>query len=249
MAVACKRPRSFCQKCWWQVTLKCAYTLDLMKSEWDDYAAVQAWHGNLSGNELTRNFSGNIQPQSSQLAEPLWTNPGLKSGISACEVIFTLKKTKQCRWVMNGWTFSQNLCKQGKTHHHSECRDHLFMVQLLQLSSSCHKHLSVRGSDSPFSQLQWFWSQSGVRRWFSSNPTVACVVRARQLSLSFTHSFAAFGEFPHGQCYFVVVVIGFFLACNDSGRMFDKSFPVSTFFCCCFFFFSGDYLAHINSTL
>ena len=138
---------------------------------------------------------------------------------------------------MNGWTFSQNLCKQGKTHHHSECRDHLFMVQLLQLSSSCHKHLSVRGSDSPFSQLQWFWSQSGVRRWFSSNPTVACVVRARQLSLSFTHSFAAFGEFPHGQCYFVVVVIGFFLACNDSGRMFDKSFPVSTFFCCCCFFF------------
>ena len=30
--------------------------------------------------------------QSSQLAEPLWTNPGIKSGISVCELISTLKK-------------------------------------------------------------------------------------------------------------------------------------------------------------
>ena len=44
--------------------------------------AVQAWCGNLSGNELTRILSGNIRPQSSQLAEPLWTDPGIKSGIS-----------------------------------------------------------------------------------------------------------------------------------------------------------------------
>ena len=40
--VACKRPRSFCQKCRWQVTLKHAYNLDPMKSEWVDYAPVQA---------------------------------------------------------------------------------------------------------------------------------------------------------------------------------------------------------------
>ena len=37
----------------------------------------------LSGNELTCNSSGNTPSQSSQLAEPLWTDPGLKSGISA----------------------------------------------------------------------------------------------------------------------------------------------------------------------
>ena len=43
-----KRPR-------WQVTPKHAYTLDPTKSEWADYAAVHAWCGNLSGNELTRN--------------------------------------------------------------------------------------------------------------------------------------------------------------------------------------------------
>ena len=80
-AVARKRPRSFCQKCRWQVTPTHAYALDPVKSEWADYPAVQAQCWNLSGNELTRNSSGNTQSQSSQLAEPLWTDPGLKSGI------------------------------------------------------------------------------------------------------------------------------------------------------------------------
>ena len=32
--------------------------------------------------------------QSSQLAEPLWTDPGLKTGISVCELISTLKKAQ-----------------------------------------------------------------------------------------------------------------------------------------------------------
>ena len=43
-------------------------------------------------NELTRNSSGNARSQSSQLAEPLWTDPGLKSGISLRELISTLNK-------------------------------------------------------------------------------------------------------------------------------------------------------------
>ena len=81
-AVARKRPRSFCQKCRWQVTPKHTYTLDSAKSERADYAAVQAQCGSLSGNELTCNSSGSTQPQSSQLAEPLWADPGLNSGIS-----------------------------------------------------------------------------------------------------------------------------------------------------------------------
>ena len=51
--------------------------------------------GNLSGNELTRHSSGNTQSQSSQLAEPLWTDSGLKSGISVQELISTLKKKKK----------------------------------------------------------------------------------------------------------------------------------------------------------
>ena len=67
-AVSRKRSRSFRQKCRWQVTPKDAHTLDPTKSEWADYAAVRAECGNLSGNELTRNPSGNIRPQLSQLS-------------------------------------------------------------------------------------------------------------------------------------------------------------------------------------
>ena len=37
-----RRPQSFFQKCRWQVTPKHTYTLDPMKLEWADYAAVQA---------------------------------------------------------------------------------------------------------------------------------------------------------------------------------------------------------------
>ena len=104
-AVACKRPRSFCQKCKWQITPKHTYTLDPTKLEWADYAAVQTQSGNLSGYELTCNSSGNTQTQSSQLAEPLWTDPSLKSGISVLNLISTLKK---CRQGMTFQTFSQN---------------------------------------------------------------------------------------------------------------------------------------------
>ena len=35
-----KIPRSFCQKCRWQVTPEHVYTLDLTKSEWADHAGV-----------------------------------------------------------------------------------------------------------------------------------------------------------------------------------------------------------------
>ena len=47
--------------------------------------------GTLSGIELTRNSSGYTRSQSSQLAEPLWTNPGVKSEISVCMLISTKK--------------------------------------------------------------------------------------------------------------------------------------------------------------
>ena len=40
--VAPKRPKSICQKCRWQVTPKHTHTFDPMKSEWADYATVQA---------------------------------------------------------------------------------------------------------------------------------------------------------------------------------------------------------------
>ena len=88
-----KRPGSFCQKCRWHVTPKHAYILDPKKSEWADYAAVRAKCGEISENELTLNLSGNVRPQSSQLAEPLWTDPGIESGINVHELISTQKKS------------------------------------------------------------------------------------------------------------------------------------------------------------
>ena len=99
------------------------YTLDTAKSEWADYAAVQAQCGNLSSNELTRNMSGNIWPQSFQLAEPLWTDPDIKGGISVRELISTSKKKKKLRRGMNGRTFFHNPGKRGKSHHHQELQD------------------------------------------------------------------------------------------------------------------------------
>ena len=50
---------------------------------------------NLSGNELTHNSSGNTRPQSSQLAEPMWTDPGIKSGISVRTLSPLQKKKKK----------------------------------------------------------------------------------------------------------------------------------------------------------
>ena len=40
--------------------------------------------------------------QSSQLAEPLWTDPGLQSGIAERELIATLKKKKKKRKKSGG---------------------------------------------------------------------------------------------------------------------------------------------------
>ena len=93
-AVARKIPRSISQNCRWQVTPTHAYTLDPAKSERADYAAVQAQCGNLSGNELTCKLSRNTQPVA-QLAEPLWTDPGLRSGMRVCNLISTLKNGKK----------------------------------------------------------------------------------------------------------------------------------------------------------
>ena len=42
--------------------------------------------GTRQGNELTRNSSGNTRPQSSQLSEPLSTDPGVKSEIIVREL-------------------------------------------------------------------------------------------------------------------------------------------------------------------
>ena len=90
-AVVRKRPRSFRQKRRWQTHTP------LTQRSRSGLTMPLSGHsvGTLSGNELTCNSSGNTRSQSSQLAEPLWTEPGLKSGINERELISTLKKKAQ----------------------------------------------------------------------------------------------------------------------------------------------------------
>ena len=84
ITVACKRPQSFCQKCRWQNIPKHAYTQTQCSLSGLCHCPGIVW--DLTGNELTCNSSGNIWSQLSQLTEPLWTDPGQKSGISVHEL-------------------------------------------------------------------------------------------------------------------------------------------------------------------
>ena len=63
------------------------------KLEWAAYA-VQAKCDNLAGKRAHTQLVENARPQSSRLAEPLWTDAGLKSGIGVRELVSTQKKTK-----------------------------------------------------------------------------------------------------------------------------------------------------------
>ena len=58
------------------------------------YIVLRHSVGTYQENELTRNSPGNTRPQSSQLAEPLWTDLGVKRGISARKLISSKKKKK-----------------------------------------------------------------------------------------------------------------------------------------------------------
>ena len=57
--------------------------VNLVKSEWAVYMLSRPRVGICQGNDLIRNSSGNARPHSSQLARPLWTDPGLKSSTGA----------------------------------------------------------------------------------------------------------------------------------------------------------------------
>ena len=67
-----------------------------------------------SSHALTCNWSGNVCPQSSQLAESLWTDPGLKSEIGVCE-LSPLKKKKKPNPYNQGKNITSNLLF-GDTH-------------------------------------------------------------------------------------------------------------------------------------
>ena len=75
-AVARKRPRSAAKSAGGRLHLNTHTPLTQRSRSGPTMPLSRLSVGNLSGNELTRNLSENIRPQSSQLAEPLWTDPG-----------------------------------------------------------------------------------------------------------------------------------------------------------------------------
>ena len=90
-----KRPRSFCQSAGGRLHLNLHTPLTQRSRSGLTMPLSRHTVGNYQENELTSNSSGNTRSQSFQLAEPLWTDPGLKSGISVCELISTLKKKRK----------------------------------------------------------------------------------------------------------------------------------------------------------
>ena len=84
------RPQSFCQKCKWQVTPKHApkyiyFWPNKVGVGWLCRCPGMVWEPvwKRAHTQLVRKHTW---PQSSQLAEPLWTDSGTKSGISVCEL-------------------------------------------------------------------------------------------------------------------------------------------------------------------
>ena len=87
-----------------------------------DYAVVQTQFGNPLDKISHGTRQGNTRAQSSQLTEPLWTDPGLKSGISVCVLISTLKKNNNNPKPAGGDRMVQPtpkiLASEGKKSHH-----------------------------------------------------------------------------------------------------------------------------------
>ena len=92
-AVARKRPLSYAKSAGGWLHLN-THTLMTRRSRSGLTMLSKHSVGTYQGNKLTCNSSG-ITPQMSQLAEPLWTDSGLKSGIGVRELISTSKKKKK----------------------------------------------------------------------------------------------------------------------------------------------------------
>ena len=85
--VACKRPRSFCQKRRWQVTAKYVHTLDPTKLGWADFLSKHCV-GAYQGNGLTCNCRLSSLSQCGLI-------PGLKSEMDVRGLISLKKKKKR----------------------------------------------------------------------------------------------------------------------------------------------------------
>ena len=101
--------------------------------------------GIYQGNKLTHNSSENTWLQLSHLAEPLWTDSGLKSWIGVCELISTKKKKKNRRWGMNRWTFpkSPHKCRNAITRYIYAKYCYIFIPVMQLFYGSCFQNIFI----------------------------------------------------------------------------------------------------------
>ena len=144
-----ERPRSFCQKCRWQVTPEHTYTLNQTKLEWADCAVRAVWESTRE-NELTHNSSGNTWPQLSQLTEPLWTDPGLKKVELVCMSQSPLKNIKNAQMGNESSVLPPNPHKQGKSHPPLTFVWDTPQQQIFDAASMCFGHTTVICLMQPF---------------------------------------------------------------------------------------------------
>ena len=156
--VARKRPQSFCIQYRWQVTSEHAYTLFPQKSDWVDYATVQAESVNVPENKITVNSSGNIPSQLFHLDKTLWTDPGL---INVRELISTLNERKTRRRTINCRTFHKSHRKRGNSQNTTLQE---IIHEVTELANSCKSlHLAAQSFAAlPGIQLTEITQQSWI---------------------------------------------------------------------------------------
>ena len=93
----------------------------LTQRSWDGLTVPMSGHTLRTYPETSsRATCQGTRPQSCQFAEPLLSNPGLKSRSSVCELISTLRENKKKkRWRGSDWSnISRNPRQRGKSRHH-----------------------------------------------------------------------------------------------------------------------------------
>ena len=117
--------------------------------------------GTYQGNEPTRNFSGNTRPQSSQLAEPLWTEPFQKCRIGVRELNPTSKKKK----ALAG-NESSNL-----PHKSSQAKKTaitiIILIEIYKKNTSIHIPVTQRLDFCDYSNNRLTASEKSVRKVFT----------------------------------------------------------------------------------
>ena len=98
--------------------------------------------GTYLGNELTRNSSGNALLQSSQLAEPLWIEPGLKGGIGVRELIYAQRERERER--------ERDIHTHAHIYTHTYTHKHTYTHTHTHIHTHTHARARARTSERTY---------------------------------------------------------------------------------------------------